>query len=317
MQANKVRYVEVDEQADTQRIDNFLLKHLKGVPRTHVYRLLRKGEVRVNSKRIGASYRLKLGDRVRIPPVTLKAPQASETPSASLTLCLKQAVLYDDDAMMIVNKPSGLAVHGGSGVNVALIESMRQLYPQYPALELVHRLDRETSGCLVLAKKRAALCTLHEAFRQGEVKKTYRALVKGHWDPHHQFVDLPLQRDVVRSGERMVQVSKKGKASSTRFKSIESYADACLVEATLLTGRTHQIRVHAAHSKHPVAGDSKYGDKTFNASMRKQGLKRLFLHAYRLTVCSPATGEGVTVQAPCPRDLQLLLEKLGQSNSPK
>jgi 23S rRNA pseudouridine955/2504/2580 synthase len=310
------RKVEVDEHSDGQRIDNFLLGELKGVPRTLVYRILRSGEVRLNSGRAKPSDRVHAGDVVRIPPVRL--PEAGELPvaGAGLTRALEDAILYEDDHLLVLNKPAGLAVHGGSGVSLGVIETLRQARPQAKFLELVHRLDRETSGCLVVAKKRSALLALQKQVRTGGddddegMDKVYAVLVKGRWKGRQHRIEAPLQKNSLAGGERVVRVSRDGKPSITEFEVIERFADCSLVEATLLTGRTHQIRVHCEHAGHPVAGDPKYGDETFNKAIRARGLKRMFLHALRLNFSHPADERAMRIEAPLDSALGSILATL-------
>lgn len=308
--STSVQYWTIEADYADQRIDNFLLTRLKGVPKTRIYRILRKGEVRVNKKRIQPSYRLQAGDELRIPPIRMDEPKKAAQPSQSLVEILKQRILYEDKTLLIINKPAGIAVHGGSGVNLGLVEALRTLYPKSPQLELAHRLDLGTSGCLILAKRRSALRELHDLMRQGQVTKIYWALTLGHWTPEQFHVDVPLQKNQLSGGERIVKVNKEGKPSVTVFKPIEKYKHSMLVEATLHTGRTHQIRVHAQHKDHPIAGDEKYGDREFNKEMRQLGLKRLFLHAHFLDFTMPSTGLRVTVSAPLDDDLSACLALL-------
>lgn len=308
------RKVEIDERAAGQRIDNFLITELKGVPRTLVYRILRSGEVRINGGRAKPSDRVEPGDVVRIPPLRLPEPSAQPVAGAGLTRALDDAILYEDDHLLVLNKPAGLAVHGGSGVSLGVIETLRQMRPQARFLELVHRLDRDTSGCLVVAKKRSALLALQRQLRaEGDdegMGKVYQALVKGRWKGRQHRIEAPLQKNTLSSGERMVRVSRDGKPSVTEFEVMERYADCSLVEATLLTGRTHQIRVHCQHAGHPIAGDGKYGDEAFNKSIRGRGLKRMFLHAARLDFSHPADERAMRVEAPLDAPLLALLARL-------
>jgi 23S rRNA pseudouridine955/2504/2580 synthase len=306
----KVEYVKVAVDYEGQRIDNFLVTRLKGMPKSRIYRILRKGEVRVNKKRIQPSYRLQEGDEIRIPPMHLEERPVAPVPGRSLVELLKQRILYEDKNLFIINKPSGIAVHGGTGVGIGIIEVLRNMYPKLPHLELAHRIDMDTSGCLILAKKRGVLKEIHELLRSGKVHKVYRALTMGHWKSSELRVDAPLKKNFLSSGERVVRVDKDGKASTTLFEVIESFAEADLVEATLLTGRTHQIRVHAQSCDHPIACDDKYGDKEFAKKMRKAGLKRLFLHSYRLEFDLPSTGQHISVEAPLDDELLLCLDKL-------
>lgn len=270
-----------------QRIDNYLLTRLKGAPRTLVYRILRKGEVRVNKGRIKPEYRLQAGDSVRIPPVRLPEADAPALVGQGILTALERSILYEDKGLIVVNKPAGLAVHGGSGLQFGVIEAMRQLRPEHQQLELVHRLDRDTSGCLMIAKKRSMLRHLHAQLRgdgPGKgVTKCYLALVRGRWPASTRKVHAPLMRNNLRSGERMVEVNPEGKESLTEFRVLQRFGDfATLVEARPITGRTHQIRVHARHAGHPIAGDTKYGDDEFSRAIREKGGKRLFLHAISL-----------------------------------
>lgn len=282
---------------------------MKGVPKSRIYRIVRKGEVRVNKGRIKPDYRLQDGDVVRIPPVQVSESKESR-PADQVLAKIEKSVLYEDKRLLILNKPSGMAVHGGSGLSYGIIEALRALWPDAPYLELVHRLDRDTSGCLIIAKKRSALRLLHELLRENRVKKYYQALLKGCWPGGDRLLDFPLKKNVVRSGERVVRVSDDGKSARSRFCPLQVKSDASLVEVKLETGRTHQIRVHAAHVGHPIAGDEKYGDDAYNRLMREQGLKRLFLHAQRLEFVMPDDGQIIKITAPLPEDLQRVLKKL-------
>lgn len=294
-----------------QRLDNYLLKILKGVPRSHVYRILRRGEVRVNRGRIRADYRLQPGDKVRIPPVRRTTGNAAARKTAPVNHGLEGAILYEDERILVLNKPPGMAVHGGSGLSYGIIEALRAERPAAPYLELVHRLDRETSGCLMIAKRRSELRILHELLRQGQVEKNYLALVRGYWTKGHFAVDFALRKNQLSSGERIVRIDPEGKPSRSRFKPVSTLDHASLVEVELESGRTHQIRVHAAEIGHPLAGDTKYGDPVFNRAMKKKyGLKRLFLHASSIAYRNPATGRGVHVNAPLADDLRSTLEGL-------
>lgn len=297
----KVKWYEVTDNHQGQRLDNFLIAHLKGVPKTHLYRLLRKGQIRVNKKRAQPSYRLQVNDLIRVAPLRVAASQAENKlkPSATSLDYLSKQILYEDDNLLILNKPVGMAVHGGSGLSFGVIEAMRQLRPQAKFLELVHRLDRETSGCLMLAKKSSVLRQLHELLREGTITKTYWALVKGRWPKEAKQVEAPLHKFQLQSGERLVKVNREqGKSSVTLFKVIKYFPEVTLVEARPLTGRTHQIRVHALHQGHPIVSDEKYGDKEFNKHMQKQGCKRLMLHAYSLDFTLPSTSQHIQVTAP-------------------
>lgn len=291
----------VSEDQAGQRIDNYLLTRLKGAPRTLIYRILRKGEVRVNKGRIKPDYRLQAGDSVRIPPVRLPEPNEPVLVGQGILQALESNILYEDKALIVVNKPAGLAVHGGSGLNFGVIEAMRQLRPALDQLELVHRLDRDTSGCLMIAKRRSMLRHLHAALRGDDdgdgVTKRYIALVRGRWPATVKRVHAPLQKNNLRSGERMVEVNAEGKESLTEFSVLQRFGDmATLVEARPITGRTHQIRVHAKHAGHPIAGDPKYGDDDFSQRIRELGGKRLFLHAASLSAQLP-DGTVLEVQA--------------------
>lgn len=300
-------WTEIDDEAAGQRIDNFLLRALKGVPKTHVYRILRTGQVRVNSSRVDATYRLQAGDRLRIPPVRTARPAAAPIPR---TPVLSRQVLVEDDWLLVLDKPAGVAAHGGSGVSRGVIEQLRLERPEARFLELVHRLDRDTSGVLLLAKKRSALTALHEQIRAGSMRKWYLTLVAGQWRDAHRDVRLPLTKFVTAAGERRVSVDREGLPSQTFFRLRHSYAGFTLLEAELKTGRTHQIRVHLQHLGFPIAGDDKYGDFTLNRALAKQGLKRMFLHALAVEFVHPASGEAVRVEAPLPPDLQAFLDRL-------
>ncbi len=305
----RVRIVTVDDAHAGQRIDNFLVGELKGVPRSLIYRVLRKGEVRVNKGRIKPEYRLRPGDQVRIPPVRIGQSEAPRVPDSVQTQ-LRNAVLFEDDELLVLDKPAGLAVHGGTGLGFGVIEALRVSRPQLRFLELVHRLDRETSGCLLLAKSRPALLALQDQLKSEQVDKRYLALTYGSWAQQSQFVDAPLRKNALSSGERMVVVSAEGRPARTRFQVMTRYRDATLVEALLETGRTHQIRVHAAHAGHPLAGDSKYGNQAFDMRLRGLGLKRMFLHAHRLGFSHPRTAERLDLGSPLPEPLRALLQAM-------
>jgi 23S rRNA pseudouridine955/2504/2580 synthase len=305
-----VRYIDVCDAHEGQRIDNFLLRELKGVPKSRIYRLLRKGEVRVNKSRVKPEYKLCNGDVVRVPPVRVSEPGAEKTVSGSLEKQLGSSILYEDDALLVINKPSGLAVHGGSGINLGMIEALRLIRPDARFLELVHRLDRDTSGCVMVAKKRSTLRFLHQQLREGHVDKRYLALAAGRWPNRRKLVSASLLKNTLQSGERVVRVSPEGKKSLTEFTIIDRFDKATLVEAKPITGRTHQIRVHALHVGHPLLGDDKYGDKDACLHFRGLGLKRLFLHAASLTVRLSEGGTKITFEAPLADDLQKLLGTL-------
>lgn len=303
-----VRRVTVSEDFAGQRLDNFLARELKGVPRGHIYRLLRKGEVRVNRGRRRPDYRLEAGDEVRLPPVRVAEREKPAGPMKRGASVLAGGVLYEDDCLLVVNKPSGLPVHGGSGLDGGLIDALRRLRDE-PGLELAHRLDRDTSGCLVIARRRSALRALHAAFRENRVQKSYLAVVSGQLsDPLESHA--PLERYVKRGGERHVAVSPSGREARTRFVPLARGAQYTLVEALPDTGRTHQIRVHAAHAGHPIAGDARYGDKARNRALREAGLRRLALHAAGIAFEHPKTGEALAFTASLPEDLLPAVRRL-------
>ncbi|MDO3385727.1 23S rRNA pseudouridine(955/2504/2580) synthase RluC [Gilvimarinus sp. SDUM040013] len=313
---SRVQYLPVDDELAGQRIDNFLVARLKGVPRTHVYKLLRKGEVRVNKGRIKAGYRLKAGDTVRVPPMKVAKKAPPKRLSHGLGRVLNEAILYEDDGMLVVNKPSGIAVHGGSGVDLGLIEALRQLRPDARYLELVHRLDRDTSGCIMVAKKRSYLRHLQQCLRDktagaDSITKVYQALAVGSWPKSAFEVKAPLLKMELAAGrERIVKVHPEGKRSLTRFKVLQRFDGFTLLEARPVTGRTHQIRVHAQYKQCPLLGDEKYGRDDVNERMRRCGAKRLFLHASSLTFALPHDRGVITVEAPLADDLQCVVEQL-------
>lgn len=314
--ASTVCYLEIDESRAGQRLDNFLIATLKGVPKSHIYRILRKGEVRINKGRAKPEYRLEPGDMVRIPPLRLAPPALKSGPEAAEGYAwLLPRIVHEDADILVINKPAGLAVHAGSGVTVGLIEALRGLRPEAAFLELAHRLDRETSGCLLLAKTRPALMALHRLLRDGKMEKRYLALVAGAWRGGTREVSAALEKNRPRSGERMVEVSETGKESASIFTPHQRFGMASLMEIRLLTGRTHQARVHAAHAGHPIAGDDKYGDREFNRRLRRLGLKRLFLHAQRLRFAHPVSGDRMEVDAPLPAELTDLLERLAHETA--
>lgn len=302
----------VDERHAGQRIDNFLMTHLKTLPKSYIYRIIRKGEVRVNKKRIKPDYKLQYQDIVRIPPLKREAevPSKIHAPPQYFIKQIQNNILYEDKNMLVLNKPSGMAVHGGSNVSFGLIEILRHIYPHERCLELVHRLDRDTSGCILIAKKPSVLKELHSLLRTEQVEKTYLALVKGCWPKHIHIVDAPLCKNHLQSGERIVNVHQDGKEALTEFKVLKRYREVTLVEAKPKTGRTHQIRVHAQYTGHAIVGDVKYCDRVFNKKMEEQGCKRLFLHAYRLEFVLATTGEKFSFQADLPQELTNFLEKL-------
>ncbi|MBC5768357.1 RluA family pseudouridine synthase [Ramlibacter albus] len=308
--AVRARLVTVGEDSAGQRLDNFLIRELKGVPKTHVYRIIRSGEVRVNKGRAGADTRVEEGDVVRVPPVRTseKAEERLQKPAPARDF----PVVYEDEHLIALDKPAGVAVHGGSGVSFGVIEQLRQARPQAKFLELVHRLDRETSGILLVAKRRSALTKLQDQFRDRETGKTYLALVSGAWPANKKVIDQPLHKYLLADGERRVKVVAKddpdGMRSVTLVKVARKLEDFTLLEVTIKTGRTHQIRVHLASNGHPILGDDKYGDFELNKTLAKQGLKRMFLHAWRLKFAHPATGEEVALEAPLPAELAAFVE---------
>ena len=304
-----VTWQEVDESAHDQRIDNFLHKILKGVPKSHIYRIVRGGEVRVNGRRVAVAYRLQSGDKVRLPPIRIARP-ASGSGTRTVKSVFAGKVLLQDEDLLIVDKPGGVAVHGGSGISSGLIEQLRQARSATRFLELVHRLDRDTSGVLMLAKKRGALTALHAQLREGAVKKHYLVLALGAWKEAKRAVKLALHKYVSASGERRVVVDAEGAQAHTVFRLERNFSGFSLLDAELKTGRTHQIRVHLAHLGFPIAGDDKYGDFDANKRLAKQGLKRMFLHATSLEFRHPRSGETVRVQAALASDLQSFLQTL-------
>lgn len=306
----EAKIVTVGEESAGQRLDNFLIRQLKGVPKTHVYRIIRSGEVRVNKGRAAADRRVEAGDLVRVPPVRL--PARIEEKAARPAPAREFPVLFEDEHVLAVDKPAGVAVHGGSGVSFGVIEQLRQARPAARFLELVHRLDRETSGILLVAKRRSALTALQDQFRDRETGKTYLALVEGEWPANRKVVDLPLHKYLLADGERRVRVVAKddpdGMRAITLVKVGQKLPGFSLLEVTIKTGRTHQIRVHLASQAHPIAGDDKYGDFNRNKALQKQGLRRMFLHAWRLQFNHPATGERIELLSPLPADLRKFLD---------
>ncbi|WP_032855656.1 23S rRNA pseudouridine(955/2504/2580) synthase RluC [Pasteurella dagmatis] len=306
-----VKMLTISEEEAGQRIDNYLLAKLKGVPKSLIYRILRKGEVRVNKGRIKPEYKLQASDIVRVPPVRVsEKEQAPVSTKLNKVNQLENQILFEDDCLLVLNKPSGIAVHGGSGLNFGVIEALRALRPEARFLELVHRLDRDTSGILLVAKKRSALRNLHEQLREKTVQKDYLALVRGQWQSHCKVVKAPLLKNELSSGERIVRVSEQGKPSETRFSIEERYENATLVKASPVTGRTHQIRVHTQYAGHPIAFDDKYGDKQFDEQMSEIGLKRLFLHAFSIRFEHPKSGETLRINAPLDDEMKGILKKL-------
>jgi 23S rRNA pseudouridine955/2504/2580 synthase len=320
--APSAKSLDVDEESAGQRLDNFLMRHLKGVPKTHVYRIIRSGEVRVNKGRASADTRIQVGDQVRLPPVRIseKVTEKASNPAPGREFPL----LMEDDSLLAIDKPSGVAVHGGSGVSFGVIEQLRQARPQAKLLELVHRLDRDTSGILLVAKKRSALKHLQDQFRERETGKTYLALVKGDWPVKLKVIDQPLHKFLLPDGERRVRVTTAedpdGMRSITLVKVAQRLPGASLLEVTIKTGRTHQIRVHLASQGHPIAGDDKYGDFDWNRQLLKPsagpGLKRMFLHAWRLQFNHPVTAERVALQADLPPELKTYIDHVQPKITP-
>ncbi|EGU55922.1 ribosomal large subunit pseudouridine synthase C [Vibrio nigripulchritudo ATCC 27043] len=309
-----VQFVDIDDDMAGQRIDNFLRNQLKNIPKSMIYRILRKGEVRVNKKRIKAEYKLQAGDTVRIPPVKTSAEPEAAPVSTKLNKVaeLEQHIIFEDDHMLILNKPSGIAVHGGSGLKFGAIEALRALRPDARFLELVHRIDRDTSGILLVAKKRSALRHLQAQFREKTVQKYYFALVMGQWKSSCRVVNAPLLKNEVNS---IVRVNPKGKPSETRFKVLEKFEQATLIQASPITGRTHQIRVHTQYTGHPIGWDDRYGDPRFDAYTAKVGLNRLFLHAANIKFEHPGSGDKVDISAPMGDKLEKVLAGLRKLKS--
>jgi 23S rRNA pseudouridine955/2504/2580 synthase len=299
---------EVEAEVAGQRVDNYLTRLLKGVPKSHIYRILRNGEVRINSRRVGPDYRVQGGDRVRLPPVRTARPPAA--PRLPATPRATTDILFEDDVLLAINKPAGVAVHGGSGVSRGIIELLRLERPQDRFLELAHRLDRGTSGVLLIARRRPALLALHRQLREGTARKFYHVLVKGRWRAPERSVKLPLHKYVLATGERRVSVTRDGMPAHTVFRLQRQWDDYSLLEAELKTGRTHQIRVHLAHLGYPVAGDDKYGDFPLNKQLAGAGLKHMFLHAFRMIIAHPRSGATLTLEAPLPHELQSFLSRL-------
>ena len=308
-----VNWLAVGEDAQGQRVDNYLVKILKGVPKSHIYRILRSGEVRVNRRKVGPETRLCAGDQLRIPPIRAAAPER-KTPVPSNRAIPVPPILFEDDALIALNKPAGLAVHGGSGISFGVIERLRQARPDAAFLELVHRLDRDTSGVLLVAKKRIALTGLHAQLRDGAIDKRYFVLVRGKWRDALRAVELSLATWHTGDGERRVRVDPDGRLARTIFRRVKVWPNAdppvALLEAELETGRTHQIRVHLTHLGFPLAGDDKYGDFGWNRELARQGLKRMFLHAHRIRFAHPVDGREVVVEAPLPPDLAAFVAHL-------
>ena len=312
-----VQFIDISDAHAGQRIDNFLLSLQKGVPKSRIYRAIRKGEVRVNKGRIKPTYKLQLNDSVRIPPMRTSQKEKASHLSDSLRQILTESILFEDDDLLVINKPSGLAVHAGSKINQGVIEALQLLRSELPFLELIHRLDRDTSGCLLLAKNRATLLDVQDQFREHTTDKRYLTLVKGGWDDGDKEVNAPLlKQSLPTDGDRMVRVDPAGKSAKTQFIPHDIYRDqqgnviAQFTEVVLYTGRTHQIRVHSAHIGHPLAGDDKYGNRIFNRSVRPLGLKRLFLHAWQLSIQHPTSRKTLTLEAPLPIELTDFLSQL-------
>jgi 23S rRNA pseudouridine955/2504/2580 synthase len=311
----KVRQVEVGERGAGQRLDNFLGRILTDVPRSHVFRVIRKGEVRVNGKRAKADTRLLASDIVRVPPVRVGAAAPPRRAPPAMVAGISGAIVFEDPRLLVIDKPAGVAVHGGSGVSFGVIEALRAARPD-EELELVHRIDRDTSGILLVARKGSSLRTLHALLREGRVEKKYLALVKGKWELGRKRIDVPLRTDIRVSGERTVKAHESGKEAVSVFRPVQFFGKkATLVEVALETGRTHQIRVHAAHAGHPVAGDERYGDKDFDEYLKSFGLTRMFLHAHSLSFDWPDTAEPFSASAPLPEDLRSVLTALEAKRS--
>ncbi|MDB6091631.1 MAG: Pseudouridine synthase [Gammaproteobacteria bacterium] len=307
---SEVRHFEVSDEEAGQRLDNFVHKRLGDIPRSRVYRVIRKGEVRVNGHRAGPDTRLQAHDKIRIPPVRVQPPQEVGRPSADLQETIRRAIVHEDEKLLVLDKPSGIAVHGGSGVSFGVIEALRALRPE-ESFELAHRLDRDTSGCLLIARTPSALRTVHALLREGSFEKRYLTLLGGQWDLGKKRIDVPLRTDTRVNGERTVKADASGKPSVSEFRPVQFFGKrATLMEVDLLTGRTHQIRVHAQHAGHPVAGDAKYGDETLNETMKGLGLNRMFLHAHSVSFEWPQGGQ-FSVNTPLPPDLARVIDKLG------
>ena len=313
---NSVTHWVIGEEEQGQRLDNYLIRRCKGVPKSHIYRILRSGEVRVNSRRVDATYRLQDGDAIRLPPLRVAERAESEVVDAAKQR-VDLPILFEDEAMLVIDKPEGVAVHGGSGVSFGVIEALRRQRPLAKFLELAHRLDRETSGILLVGKKRLALTALHDMFREHAqgADKRYLVLVKGRWLNQTQHVRLPLHKYLTDSGERRVSVDEQGKASHTVFRLLARWPGVSLLEAQLKTGRTHQIRVHLSHLGFPILGDEKYGDFALNRELKKNGLKRMALHAWRMAFRHPLTGAPLEIKAPLPDNLRGYVAQLDRQAS--
>lgn len=313
-----VQFVDIDENHHAQRIDNYLFSHLKGVPKSRIYRILRKGEVRINKKRVKAEYKLQAGDQLRIPPIRLATSNEKSINLGKLdkVKLLESSIIHETKQYILLNKPSGMAVHGGSGLSFGVIEAFRSLRPREKFLELVHRLDRDTSGCLLIAKRRSYLTDFHQQLRTKSMRKEYLALVVGDWDNQCNRVTAPLKKNQPKSGERFVTVDKEGKPSETRFKCLKRFnGEFSLVKAMPMTGRTHQIRIHAQYAGSPLLGDSKYSDTDLHRELLKSfGIKTFFLHAQKLTFTTPDSDTPQSFEAPLPAQMERVLEQLSQRN---
>ncbi len=312
-QTPRVQFITITANQAGQRIDNFLITIEKGVPKSRIYRALRKGEVRVNKGRIKQTYKLQHGDEVRIPPLRVSEQKPAAQVNEKLRQELLNSIIFEDEHLLVLNKPAGLAVHAGSGIHTGIIEAFRLLRPELEFLELVHRLDRDTSGCLLIAKSRDCLLNLQQQMLDDIMDKHYLTLVKGHWANHDTIVEQPLLKNSLDGGERMVRIDPAGKYAKTQFVVHRRLNCADLTEAILFTGRTHQIRVHASFSGHPLAGDEKYGDRQFNKQLKAQGLKRMFLHAWKLRIRHPHSHEALELIAPLPAELEALCQQLETS----
>lgn len=309
----------ISEHADGQRVDNYLLNRLKGVPKSKIYQIIRKGEVRLDKKRVKPSSRVHEGQTLRIPPIRMDEKGESEghlklDKHQAQIASISSAILYEDDYLLVINKPAGLAVHGGSGISLGLIELLRASRPEASFLELVHRLDRETSGCMVIAKKGSVLRELHRLIREGELEKHYQALLSGRWKGASHLIEAPLKKNTLQSGERVVRVSREGKESKTLFKVLERFSDATLVDALLLTGRTHQIRVHTQYAGYPIIGDEKYGYPEVNQRYKTLGFTRMFLHAYSLSLPLSVYESPLEIIAPLENEFERCLQMLRSAN---
>ncbi len=309
-----VQFIDISAAQAGQRIDNFLLTLEKGVPKSRIYRAIRKGEVRVNKGRIKQTYKIQTGDSIRVPPLHTTDKVVMTTVNDHVRKQLTEAIIFEDEHLLALNKPPGLAVHAGSNIDQGIIESLRIIRSELPYLELVHRLDRDTSGCLLLAKSRESLLNLQQQMISHNIDKRYLTLLRGYWDKEERLIEQSLQKNTVSSGERMVRVDPEGKYAKTIFVPLETYSKAQLTEVILFTGRTHQIRVHSAYMNHPVAGDDKYGQRNFNRDMRKLGLKRMFLHSWKLGITHPITNQPLLLEAPLPVQLDNVLAKLRQAS---